>query len=377
MKKFIIFCFILFIVFLISCCKPIEQDTFESANDFYKNINAGFNLGMSFSAYDNSPYEADSKEKVTKYELMWCDTLTDKELFSVLKEKGFNLIRITISLKNHLNSQGIIDQLWIDRIKEVVTDIISLDIHCILCLSEDVGICTKNLSTYKFKREESTKLFSSIWNQLANSFKDYNQLLLFESFNELRNENGDWYTSKRKELNNVNILYQIFIETIRKSGGNNRCRNLVLSTYASSINEHMLSRIRLPKDKAKGHLLFDVHCYDPINFTFNEINLGSTDFIDTWGSQSDYDNLNNTISSIKNNLASKYHIPVIIGEFGCVRRAPIEERTRYIRAYCNDCIANGLKYIIFDDAHDFLIINRSTKEFIDEDIVDIIVNKKQ
>lgn len=62
-------------------------------------------------------YEYNTKNKVDFYETFWCETKTDKELIQTLKNKGFNAIRISFDVSNHLNNEGIIDSLWLDRLK--------------------------------------------------------------------------------------------------------------------------------------------------------------------------------------------------------------------------------------------------------------------
>lgn len=129
-----------------------------------------------------------------------------------MNTKGFNAIRISFDVYNHLNSEGIIDTLWLDRLKKVVDYCMEADMYCLIDIVEIYGLFVDDLN------DEKLNLFSLLWKQVANKFKDYNDLLLFSPFNEVRNKNGDWNASTTELLKNMNRLYQLFVDTIRDTG---------------------------------------------------------------------------------------------------------------------------------------------------------------
>lgn len=88
--------------------QEIIDNRIETADEFYENIKFGFNIGMSFSAkIKNQEYEKDTYQKVQKYELMWCNTITTKDLFDtklmgLFCEKPSNVIK-TFNTKYNQN----------------------------------------------------------------------------------------------------------------------------------------------------------------------------------------------------------------------------------------------------------------------------------
>lgn len=312
-------------------------------------------------------YEYNTQEKVAFYETFWCETKTDKELIQTLKNKGFNAIRISFDVYNHLSSDGVIDNLWLDRLKEIVDYCMDLDLYCLVDIIETYGLYADDLNDTILNK------FRSLWIQVATLFKDYDDKLVFSPFNELRDSNGDWNVSIEIILENMNYLYQVFVDTIRSTGGNNKWRNLMLTTYAAVVDDTILEGFKSPSDSTFNHLLVECHLYDPVNFTFNEINLGSTDFVYEWESKEDKRNLNHKFNIISD-FMKKTKLPVLIGEFGVADRNSISEMKEYYEYYKQQTKKLKIGILIFDDSYEFVIIDRKTKKFINEEIVDILTS---
>ena len=146
MRKLIIIFFFIILIFSINSCKE-KEDLYdvESSTEAFNNIKLGYNLGMSFSAcIKDQEYEMDTIEKVKTYELKWCNTITTKDIFLTLKNKGFNAVRIAVDITNHLNEDDIIDHYWLERIKEVISWCLDLKIYVILSLVETYGLKLNN-----------------------------------------------------------------------------------------------------------------------------------------------------------------------------------------------------------------------------------------
>ena len=312
-------------------------------------------------------YENNNIEKLNFYETFWCKDVTTKELIATLKNKGFNAIRISFDIYNHIDINNKIDDLWLNRLKEIVDYCIDLDIYCLVDIIETYGLYVDNIN------EESVNQYISHWKEVATLFKDYNHKLLFSPFNEIRNKQGDWSIKDTELLNNMNYLYQVFVDTIRSTGSNNAYRNLILTTYAAGINQAIVDNFKIPNDSTYNHLLIECHNYNPVNFTFNEINLGSTNFVNEWGSRKDKLKFKDTFK-LFNSLIKKTKLPLIIGEFGIVDRVSVNERVEYLSYYKKVAKQYNIGLFIFDDAHDFSIIDRKTYEFINEEILDTLVS---
>lgn len=332
---------------------PLEINPFNDINKIDINIKI------------NKFYEDNTNDKVNFYETFWCSDKTTKELLLTLKKEGFNAIRISFDVYNHINESGIIDDLWLNRLKEIVDYCIELDIYCLVDIVETYGLYVDNLN------EETIKLYISLLTQVANIFKDYNEKLLFSPFNEIRNKKGEWNTNNIEDLKNMNYLYQIFVDTIRSTGGNNKERNLILTTYAAGISEEIINNFKIPNDITKNHLLIECHNYQPVRFTFNEINLGNTDFLTEWGSYKDKQEMKKTFQTL-NKFIKKTKLPLIIGEFGVVDRITVDERIEYLKYYLKNAKKYNIGLFIFDDSYDFAIINRKTNQFINQEIKDVL-----
>lgn len=102
---------------------------------------------------------------------------------------------------------------------------------------------------------------SDLWTQIAAHFQDYDQRLVFESFNEINTkDNSRQFQAPSAEA--VNILNQLFVDTVRAAGGNNANRILICDTYLSETTDDVLNGFILPEDTADNRLAVSVHSYD-------------------------------------------------------------------------------------------------------------------
>lgn len=171
---------------------------------------------------------------------------------------------------------------WMDRIHEVVDYVIDVGMYCILNVHHDTGAASTawlvaDAATYAAQH----KRFEEVWRQIAEEFKDYDEHLLFEGYNEMLDEKRSWcFASFASEGNYnqamateaydaINSYAQTFVNAVRATGGNNAQRNLVVCTYGAcdgsgNWNSHLkdpLKNMKLPDDKAENHIIFEVHSY--------------------------------------------------------------------------------------------------------------------
>ena len=82
------------------------------------------------------------------------------------------------------------------------------------------------------------------WTQIANTFKTYDQHLLFAGTNEVHAD----YGTPTAEHNTVQQSYnQTFVNAVRATGGNNASRTLVVQTYNTNIT-HGINYFNMPTD---------------------------------------------------------------------------------------------------------------------------------
>jgi endoglucanase len=150
------------------------------------------------------------------------------------------------------------------------------------------------------------------WIQIATQFKDYSDKLILEAMNEPRKEGTDveWNGGDEEGRSIVMRLNQIFVDTVRATGGNNATRMLLVPTYAASCHEPALVDFVMPKGE---NLILSLHGYNPWDFV-----LGDDHNINTLTDKG-RENIDDLFRRIDMHFLSK-GIPVIMGECGARRK---------------------------------------------------------
>lgn len=306
----------------------------ETATDAVKNMGLGWNLGNTLDANNATANDPNSDSywngQGVDSETWWGQPVTKKELMTMMKEAGFGAIRVPVTWYNHMDKSGKVNEAWIKRVHEVVDYVIDNGMYCIINVHHDTGADGEK-STSWLKADETyyknnKERYEYLWKQIAEEFKNYDNHLLFESYNEMLDTYSSWcfasfaapgsYSSSvaTSAYNAINSYAQSFVDVVRATGGNNASRNLIVNTYAASCgegnymwNSHLndpLTNMKLPADKVSNHIIFEVHCYPDL--TSN----GSNKSITTINKETD-----NTIKNLKEKIVSK-GAPVIFGEWG-------------------------------------------------------------
>ena len=312
----------------------------ESAADAVRRMGAGWNLGNSLDANSGDDshmwIEAYSARTNETYETAWGQPVTTRALFHLFKEAGFNAIRIPVTWYPHMGTIQLqwenedwhwdksawtgyeVDPGWMARVKEVVDYVIDEGMYCILNVHHDTGAAsTAWLVAGEPEFEAAKPRYQALWQQIAETFKDYDARLLFESYNEMLDPYDSWCfasfaTPARYDADvaasayrGINQYAKLFVETVRASGGNNALRNLVINTYGAcsgdgTWNSHLtdpLAQLELPE--APGHLAVEVHSY------------WEADKFDA--QKADIDRLFNNLDQ---HIVRRLGVPAIIGEWG-------------------------------------------------------------
>ena len=106
---------------------------------FVNNMGAGFNLGNTFDAIDNSgAVEGDANMYL---ETEWLSDkeagVTTYETIDAVKKAGFKTIRIPVSWHNHIDSDFNINQEWLSKVSKIVKYALSQDMYVILNIHHD------------------------------------------------------------------------------------------------------------------------------------------------------------------------------------------------------------------------------------------------
>ena len=307
----------------------MQAQSFETAHEAVTNMGVGWNLGNTLEAHAKKPNpDIDSYwgQEGLESENDWGQPNTKPEVFKMMKEAGFGAIRIPVTWYNHMDKDGNVNAEWMARVKQVVDYALAEGLYCIINVHHDTGADEAGTHVSWIKAEganyeKNKSKFEKLWLQIATEFKDYDQKLLFESYNEMLDKFSSWnYATSNKSggyneteamdaYKAINDYAQSFVNVVRGTEGNNGVRNLVVNTYGACCggkwgsNELPMGPIRemkLPDDVTSNHLIFQIHSYPGLKPN----NLAA---IKT--------QVTTMMSDLKTILAAK-GAPVIVGEWG-------------------------------------------------------------
>ncbi|WP_343746333.1 cellulase family glycosylhydrolase [Chitinophaga sp.] len=251
----------------------------------------------------------------------WGGAVTQATIDAV-KASGFNTVRLPVSWDCH-STNGVIDPAWMARVKEVVDYCMRDSLYVIVNIHWDNGWLENNVTPAAQQQVNAKQ--QNYWTQIANTFKNYNEHLLFASANE----------PAVNDATGMSVLlsyHQTFVNAVRATGGNNSSRTLIVQGPSTNIDKTNTLMNTLPTDPIANRLMMEIHYYDPSQFAIitQDESWGkmfyywganyhsSTDTYRnaTWGEESYMDS---ELSLMKTKFIDK-GIPVIIGEFAAVKR---------------------------------------------------------
>lgn len=313
---------------------PDVTSTIENATDAVKNMGLGWNLGNALDANSqqyHDPTQANywGQQDVTS-ESCWGQFPTKAELLTMMKDAGFGAIRVPVTWYNHMDIDGNVDEAWMNRVHDVVDYVISQGLYCIINVHHDTGADSQNWASW-LKADASVYTaqkarYEKLWQQIANEFRNYDQHLLFEAYNEMLDAQSSWnFAQSNTSYDAINNYAQSFVNVVRATGGNNAQRNLIINDYGASSGsgtwstklQDPLKQMKIP-DGESNHIIFEVHNY-PSLIDNDKQNRSISDIqteIDAW------------ITNLKTHLVNK-GAPVIIGEWGTNNVDAGEGKTDY------------------------------------------------
>jgi hypothetical protein len=278
---------------------------FEKAADAVKNMGVGWNLGNALDANDGTKIWTTTEQ----HETCWGQPVTKPELIKMMKEAGFDAIRVPVTWYQEMDSDGKVNDAWMKRVKEVVDYVIDNGMYCILNVHHDTGADSKTYQSWLkasvANYNANYKKYEYLWKQIAETFKNYDQHLLFEGYNEMLDEKNTWNepTNDKDGYEAINNYAKSFITTVRATGGYNAKRNLVVNTYSGSNAVAAMKAMVMPEEA--GHIIYQIHNYPD------------------WQSKDHARELvDNLVSNIKTYLTNRGGAPVIIGEYATFRTWP-------------------------------------------------------
>lgn len=322
----------------------------------------GWNLGNTLDAHEGEEGEKwTSQKNGTESDWGMKDTATTA-LFKKLKASGIKTVRIPVSWHNHVDSNLNINSEWMSHVKSVVDMAYGEGLFVIINIHHDnykgADLGTKaGFTLYETDKTQSLKFVEKIWKQVADSFKNYDGHLVFETLNEPRviGDSHEWscpnsYTcdSCKPYVAVINELNQKAVDVIRTSGGNNTNRIIMFPGYVASpygaIEGKKAGVFKIPTDSATNRLALSVHMYTPYNFAMEYPGSASL-------TQEHKDDLAGHFTSLNTTFISQ-GIPVVIGEMGATNKDNFTARKEWFTYYLGLCKTYNVAAVLWDNGNE-------------------------
>ncbi|ETT57039.1 cellulase [Paenibacillus sp. FSL R7-277] len=361
------------------------------ASQIVSEMGAGWNLGNSLEASVNG----------IPSETAWNNPTITPQLIQKVKAAGFKTIRIPVSYLNYIGSAPgyTINSAWLDRVKAVVDYAYNEGLYVVINIHGD-GFNSVQGSWLLVNSGNQTAIkqkYQKVWQQIANKFASYGERLILESMNEVFD--GNYNNPNLAYYANLNAYNQIFVDTVRQTGGNNSARWLLIPGWNTNIDYTAGNYgFVLPTDNYRSstipgsekRIMISAHYYSPWDFAGEEsgniTQWGATATNpakkSTWG-QEDY--LNSQLQSMYNKFTTQGY-PVVIGEFGSIDKSSYDSSNNIYRAaYAKAVTATAKKYkavpVYWDNGyngqHGFALFNRYNNTVTQQGIINAIMQGMQ
>jgi endoglucanase len=315
---------------------PADLDAWTAANAMGIGVNIGNTL-----------------ENTTAWETGWGNPPITQEYVQSLALHGFRVVRVPVAWDTYANN-GRIDRDKLKHVGEVVDWITSAGMFAVVNIHWDGGWIDsgdqkKFPKTYHTFSAEAERKFQSYWNQIATYLADRDQRVIFEALNEESNfENAGSEKQAYATLGRVN---QLFIDTVRATGGNNARRLLIIGGYGTDIDKTTSGKFILPKDTIPHKLLLSVHYYTPWPFAGMTRDESWGKMRPTWGTPDDIAELKRQFDKMEA-YSEKNDIPIFLGEFAPAYGKDPASRTKWIVGVGAAALGRGMVPVFWEIGQD-------------------------
>jgi endoglucanase len=308
----------------------------------------------------------------------WGNPQITESFVQFVKQKGFTAIRIPCAWNlTHLSDpeKAKIDPVWLNRVKQVVGYCVNNDMYVMLNIHWDGGWLENNCTQEKMDSVNAKQ--KAFWEQIATSFRDFDEHLMFASANEPNADNA-------AKMQVLLSYHQTFINAIRSTGGRNTYRCLIIQGSSELVSPEMF-----PSDPTPNRIIYEDHNYTPSLFTIMDADqtwgnliyywgAGNHSTIEparnaTWGEEPEIDQYFNRI---KTKFVDK-GIPVVLGEFGAYRRTTPLDMVKHqasvdywLTYVTRKALQSGVKPFFWDTGG---ALNRSNNTVLDQRTIDAII----
>lgn len=313
----------------------------------------------------------------------WGNPLITNDLIKAAKQNGFNAIRLPVAWNQYADqTTSVIRANWLARVKDVVQYCVDNDMYVIVNIHWDGGWLENNCT--EVKKVENNAKQKTFWEQIAIALRGFDEHVLFASANEPN-------VADATQMAVLMSYHQTFINAVRSTGGKNAYRVLVVQGASTDIEKTNQLMNTVPTDNVANRLMAEVHYYTPWNFCgmekdetwgkmayyWGKDNHSPTDTAHnpTWGEEATVDA---NFALMKKKFVDK-GIPVILGEFGAVRRdnltgdalkLHLASRAYFFKYVTKQAIANGLLPFFWDTGS---LINRNNYTVSDQQALDGLI----
>jgi endoglucanase len=307
---------------------PVQPMGGKSAMDYLRDekIYSGINIGNTLDAHTGGKGN----------ELGWGNPRINQTYMNGIKAAGFDIVRIPVTWSGHYTRgpDFRINQDQLERVAAVVDMAHEAGLKVIINIHHDGSEGTKFVNWQSLEKayrsadgyRQVTFQFVRLWKQIALYFKNYGDWLIFQSMNEMHD--GYWGNSDFMTIllqyRIINGWNQIFTDIVRKSGGNNESRYLLIPGYAAKAKLTVSEDFILPADTAQDKLIVGFHYYDPYQF-------GQEGTRSNWGTDADKKQVDDDFAPFVERFMEK-NVPVIMDECGAVLQLYPNDSDREARA---------------------------------------------
>ena len=363
---------ILIIIFIFSLLLTfLNENSKMTAMQIVNDMGIGINLANSFDCHSPLDDIKNPDDQIT----LWGNEIITKEMITSIKKNKFKTIRFPVTWKHFIDENNKVNSEWMFRVKEVVDWIVNINnMYCILNVFHDGAN-----GNWLHEGIKAKPKYISLWSQIAEEFKYFDEHLIFESMNDIEYALGDDY-----DYLTLLSLTQAFVDTVRNSGGNNNYRLLLISGANKEVDLTCSEDYIMPKDPY-NKLAISIHYYIPSQYCL-ELDDNPWTWIDesgevhiinskkSWGDEADYNNMISKFETIKSSFIDK-GIPVIITEIGVLteqQKKPESIREYLYAHFSMSADYNGLMSCLWDTSKKssgiMNFFNREKGEWYDEKI---------
>jgi len=336
----------------------------QSSAAVVRQMGFGWNLGNTMEACGDWIKGGE----VHNYETAWGNPDTTKEMIEKIRSFGFNSVRIPVAWSNLMSPDHTIDGRLLDRVGQIIDWTLQSGMIAVVNIHWDGGWWTN----FPKEPEKTMAKYVKVWNQIAARYKDKSGALIFESLNEegcfqdvWNRYGGGTPEQKAKAFGILNNINQTFVDLIRKSGGLNAKRHLLIAGYCTDIDLTVAPEFVMPKDPA-GHSIVSVHYYTPYTFAGLEKDESWGKARSTWGEEEDLKELNDNMGKLKTRFLDA-GIPVIVGEYGATIKAKeLASVRKYILSVAGKVYSMGMCPMLWDASVHF---DRRQLKFSDPELL--------